>query len=190
MMKVRPTIIGLVLVLLGFAALLYGNRTYLRDVPKTVSDTFHVGMEVRNESFWSYDFRLEASTLVMGDCVVYSSLTNQSTDIAFLVLDRVNFGHWRQRQSGVQYVIKLPQAHAKFNFTFTTTRNDTYYFVFDNYYSSIKKTVSLNVRYQYVKIVKESHTDYAPTYAATILIALGAISLTYGLLKRPEIRWA
>jgi len=188
-LQAKPTIIGLALILLGFVASLYGGRTYLKDVPRTVSDTFQVGMEVRNASFWSYDFRFEPSTLVVGDGAVSSGVTGQPSDIAFLVLDSTNFEHWRQRQLDVQYIVKLPQVQAKFNFSFTTPRNNTYHFVFDNYYSAVKKSVSLSVRYQYTKISREPYTDYTATYAAVVSAAMGAIVLTYGLLKKPEIRW-
>lgn len=189
-LQAKPTIAGLVLILLGFVASLYGGRTYVRDVPRTVTDTFQVGRDVRNESFWSHDFRFEASTLVVGNGTVSSEVTGQPGSIDFLVLDNANFQSWRQRQPGVQYIVKLLQTEAKFNFNFTTPRNDTYYFVFDNYYSAVKKNVLLSVRYQYVKISREAFTDHSMTYAGLALAAIGTVALAYGLLKKTEIRWA
>ncbi len=186
----KPMIAGLVLILLGFVASLYGGRTYLREVPRTVSDTFQVGRDVKNESFWSHDFRFEALTLVVGNGAVSGEVTGQPSSIDFLVLDSVNFESWKQRRSGVQYIVKLLQAQEKFNFNFTTPRNDTYYFVFDNYYSSVKKNVMLSVRYQYVKIFREPFTDYSVTYAGLASAALGITLLGYGFVKKPEIRWA
>ncbi len=186
----KPTIAGLILILLGFIASLYGGQTYFKDVPRTVTDTFQVGRDVKNESFWSHDFRFEASTLVVGNGIVSSEVTGQPGSIDFLVLDSANFQSWRQRQPGVQYIVKLLQTQAKFNFSFTTPRNDTYHFVFDNYYSSVKKNVSLSVSYQYVKISREPFTDYTMTYVGLALAVVGTTALAYGLLKKPEIRWA
>lgn len=188
-LQAKPTIAGLALILLGFIASLYGGRTYLKDVPRTVTDTFQVGRDVKNESFWAHDFRFEASTLVVGNGTVSSEVTGQPGNIDFLVLDSANFQSWRQRQPGVQYTVKLLQTEAKFNFSFTTPRNDTYYFVFDNYYSAVKKNVLLIVRYQYVKISRELFTDYTVTYIGLALAVVGTTALAYGLLKKPEIRW-
>jgi len=189
-LQVKPTIAGLILILLGFIASLYGGRTYLKNVPRTVTDTFQVGRDVKNESFWAHDFRFEASTLVVGNGIVSSEATGQPGSIDFLVLDSGNFQSWRQRQTGVQYIVRLLQTEAKFNFSFTTPRNDTYYFVFDNYYSTVKKNVSLSIQYQYVKISREPFTDYTMTYVGLASTVLGTTALAYGLLKKPEIRWA
>jgi len=182
--------VGVVLILLGFATSLYGGRTYLRDVPRTVADTFQVGRDVKNGSFWAHDVRFEASTLVAGNGVVSSEIAGQASSIDFLVLDSANFENWRQRQPDVQYIVKMVQTQTKFNFSFATPRNDTYFFVFDNYYSAVKKNVLLNVRYQYVRIIKEPFTDYTATYVALVLAMVGTTALAYALLKKPEIRWA
>jgi len=189
-LQVKPVIAGAVLILLGFTASLYGGRTYLRDVPRTITDTFQVGRDVKNGSFWAHDVRFEASTLVVGNGAVSSEVAGQVGSIDFFVLDSANFENWRQRQPGVQYIVKLVQTQAKFNFSFATPRNDTYYFVFDNYYSAVKKNALLNVRYQYVKISGEPFTDYTATYVALVLAMAGTTALAYGLLKKPEIRWA
>ena len=189
-LQAKPMIAGVVLILLGFAMSLYGGRTYLRDVPRTIADTFQVGRDVKNGSFWAYDVRFEASTLVAGNGVVSSEIAGQASSIDFLVLDSANFENWRQRQPDVQYIVKMVQTQAKFNFSFATPRNDTYFFVFDNYYSAIKKSVLLSVRYQYVRIIKEPFTDYTATYVALVLAMVGTAALAYGLLKKPEIRWA
>jgi len=189
-LQAKPMTVGVVLILLGFATSLYGGRTYLRDVPRTVADTFQVGRDVKNGSFWAHDVRFEASTLVAGNGVVSSEIAGQASSIDFLVLDSANFENWRQRQPDVQYIVKMVQTQTKFNFSFATPRNDTYFFVFDNYYSAVKKNVLLNVRYQYVRIIKEPFTDYTATYVALVLAMVGTTALAYALLKKPEIRWA
>jgi len=145
---------------------------------------------VKNGSFWAHDVRFEASTLVAGNGVVSSEIAGQASSIDFLVLDSANFENWRQRQPDVQYIVKMVQTQTKFNFSFATPRNDTYFFVFDNYYSAVKKNVLLNVRYQYVRIIKEPFTDYTATCVALVLAMVGTTALAYALLKKPEIRWA
>jgi len=189
-LQARPLTVGLALILLGSTASLYGGRTYLKDVPRTISDTFQVGRDVRNGSFWAHDAQFESSTQVVGSGVISSTAKDADDSIDFLVLDRPNFESWRLRLPGVQYIVKLVKTKESFNFSFTTPRNDTYYFVFDNYYSTAKKSVLLNVRYQYTKIVKEPYTDYTISYVGSGLVVLGTVALAYGILKKPEIRWA
>jgi len=189
-LQAKPTIAGVILILLGFVASIYGSRTYLRDVPRTVTDTFHVGQDVRDDSYWSHPYHFEPSTVVVGNITVSDAATGQSSSINFFVLDRTNFESWRQRQPGVQYLVKMLQAQSSFNFSFTTPRNDTYHFVFDNYYSTARKNISLGVRYEYVKISREPYTDHTAAYGGVVLAVVGTTVLAYGLLKKPEIRWA
>jgi len=188
--RLKPTVAGVILVALGVVGGFYGRQTYLRDVSKTTTDSFQVSADVKETSYWQYGFRFETSTSVSGNGTVTSGVTGQSGEVSFLVMDRTNFENWKLRQPGVQFLVKIPQAPARFEFSFTTTKNETYYFVFDNYYSSVKQDASLVVRYQYVKIVKEPYVEYTYAYGGVGLAILGAIVLSYGLLKKPEIRWA
>jgi len=107
----------------------------------------------------------------------------------FFVLDGPNFEAWKQRQPDVQYLVKVTQAPSRFEFSFATPKNGTYFFVFENYYSTMKRGVSLSARYQYVKVIKEQYADYTFAYIGVGIALVGAIVLTYGLLKKPEIRW-
>lgn len=186
----KPAVVGLVIVILGVAGGFYGRQTYFKDVPKTIMDSFQVSVDVKETSYWSYGFRFEASTVVTGNGTATSGVTGQPGEVSFLVMDKTNFENWKQRQPGVQFLVKIPQAPARFEFSFTAPRNETYYFVFDNYYSSVKRDISLVVRYQYVKVIKEPYIDYTFAYGGAALAVLGSIMLTYGLLKKPEIRWA
>jgi hypothetical protein len=175
---------------LGILGAMYGNQIYLKEVPKTITDTFQVGADVKERDVWFHSFRFEASTLVTGNGTSSSVAYGKPNDIDFLVLDSVNFDGWKKRQPGVQYLIEIVQASTAFEFRFTTPKNDTYYFVFDNYRSTLKRDVSLAVRYQYVKMVKEAYADHTIAYAGVGMAICGTIALAYGLLKKPEIRWA
>jgi len=188
--RLKPTIAGLVLLIVGILGIQYGAQNYLKEVSKPVTDTFRVAMEVRELSFWSYGHRFETSTSVDGNGTISGGSYGQVTDINFFVMDGPNFENWKQRQPGVQYLAKMTQAPSRFEFSFATSKNGTYFFVFDNYYSTAKREVSLSARYQYVKIVKEAHTDYTFSYVGAGISVVGAIVLIYGLLKKPEIRWA
>jgi hypothetical protein len=190
LVRLRPTIAGLVLLIAGILGAQYGPQNYLKEVPKPFGDTFQVAMEVRELSFWSYSYRFEASTSVNGNGTISGGSYGQVPDINFFVLDGPNFEAWKQRQPAVQYLVKITQAQSRFEFSFATPKNGTYFFVFDNYYSTMKREVSLSARYQYVKIIKEQYTDYTFSYVGIGIALVGAIILTYGLLKKPEIRWA
>lgn len=181
---------GIILVALGVLGGFYGRQTYLRDVSKTITDSFQVSADVKETSYWSHSLRFEMSTAVSGNGTVTGGITGQTGDVSFLVMDRTNFENWKLRQPGVQFLVKITQAPARFEFSFTAPKNETYYFVFDNYYSSVKRDVSLAVRYQYVQIIKEPYVEYTYSYGGVALAILGAIVLAYGLLKKPEIRWA
>jgi hypothetical protein len=181
---------GVILTILGVLGAIYGTQTYLKDAPKTITDTFQIGSNVKERDIWSYSLRFDTSTLVIGNGTTSSVAFGKPNEIDFLVLDSVNFDGWKKRQLGVQYIVEIVEAPTAFDFHFTTPKNDTYYFVFDNYRSTVQRDVSLVVRYQYVKIVKEPHVDYTIAYAGSGLAVCGTIVLAYGLLKKPEIRWA
>jgi hypothetical protein len=188
--RIGPTVAGAILVLLGVLGTQYGTQTYFKDVPTNIVDTFQVGVDVKERDFWFHSFRFEGATIVAGNGTASIVDYGKSNDMNFLVLDSMNFEGWKRRQPGVKYLVEIGQAPTRFDFSFTTAKNDTYYFVFDNYYSTVRREVSLAVRYQYVKITKELRTDYTLAYGAAGLAIVGAIVLTYGVLKKPEIRWA
>lgn len=190
--KVRtgPAVAGVIFTILGLLGAIYGTQTYFKEVPKTITDTFQIGTGVKERDIWSHNFKFDTSTLVIGNGTTSSPAFGKPNEIDFLVLDSGNFDGWKKRQPSVQYLVEIVEAPTAFDFRFTTPKNDTYYFVFDNYRSTVQRDVSLAIRYQYVKTVKEPHVDYTIAYAGVGLGVCGAIVLAYGLLKKPEIRWA
>lgn len=182
---------GIVVLVAGILLALYGGQVVIRDVYTTRTDEVaNLSVEIGESSYWSLDRRIQRPSTVTGKAVVTASATGEPSDVNLFVLDSLNFEKWRQRQPGVSYIVKMPEARDKFAFNFTVLRNDTYHFVFDNYYSSVKKTVAVQILNTYGVVEKQPVVDPTLNYAGLAIIGLGGVITTYGLVMRPELVWS
>lgn len=131
-------------------------------------------------------YSLPATVSVFGSIDVAQAPTNQSGDIRFMVFDAENYQRWSSGGSSDFLFSAEKQGHL--NFTFRTDKSGVYHFVFDNRASLYKKYVILTVAYNEVSI---SHVpDPRTPYIGWALLAVGAILLAYGLVRKPPIPWA
>jgi len=189
-MRAGPFFGGVVIVALGLLLLFLGTQMLTIDVPKTETktlfdrSTFTVGDSV----YRSADLTANLTVSCSGDVRIPSG--NESGDIDFYVMDKANFQKWKTGdRSAVSLVQRLRVE--KIDASFTTPRVDTYYFVFDNSYSTLfKKEVSFSASYQYIVIHHETVEDRTFNSYGYPLIVVGAIFVIYGLVRKAEPRWA
>jgi hypothetical protein len=112
--------------------------------------------------------------------------TNKSGDISFLVFDDENYQRW---STGAQAnSVYSGQKQGQFNYTFTTAASGVHHFVFDNRASLYKKYVVFSLAYN--EIVTSQVPDPRTQYVAWAMIAIGAILLVIGIIKKPPVRWS
>ena len=190
-MRAKPAFGGIAILVAGIMLAVYGAQTVVRDVPATRTDPIaNLTVEIQDNSYWSFDSRITRPSYVAGKASVMSSQTGLPSDINFFVLDSTNFEKWKQRQPGVDYISKFIEVADRFSFNLTTLKNDTYHFVFDNYYSTVKKTVGLQVTSTYDVIEKKAVVDYTFSYVGIAVAAVGIVVAVYGIAMPPEIVWS
>ena len=190
-MRAGAAVLGLVVLTAGLILLVYGGQTVIKDVYTVrTDDLVSITVEIDDNSYWAVDRRISRPSTVNGRGTVTTSLTRQPSDISFLVLDSANFEKWRQRQPGVYYVMKMIQVEDRFTFNFTVTRNDTYHFVFDNYYSTAKKSAGIQITNTYGIVEKQAVIDRTLNYAGIGVTGIGAAVTIYGLAMQAEMVWS
>ncbi len=190
-LRARPAILGIAVLTAGILLVLFGGQTIIKDVYTIrTEELVNITVEVDDNSYWSVDRRISRTSTVVGKGTVTASLTRAPSDISFFVLDSTNFEKWRQRQSGGYYMVKMIQVEDKFTFNFSVSRNDTYHFVFDNYYSTVKKSVGIQVSNSYGTIEKQAVLDRTLNYAGIAVVGLGAVLAIYGFAMPPELVWS
>ena len=131
-------------------------------------------------------YTLPASVTVFGSVSVVQAPTNQSGDIRFLVFDDENYQKWNT--GGQANFAYSTEKQGQFNYTFTSTANMVYHFVFDNRASLYKKYVVFSLAYN--DVVTSQVPDPRTQYVAYAMIALGALLLILGLSMKPKPRWS
>jgi hypothetical protein len=131
-------------------------------------------------------YSLPASVSTSGSVGVTQAPTNASGDIHFMIFDADNYQKWTAGSQSSS--LFSAQRLGTFNYTFTTTNNGIYHFVFDNRASLYKKYVVLSVNY--AEVVVSHMPDPRIPYLGLALIVGGAIILVFGLLRKPHIPWA
>jgi len=131
-------------------------------------------------------YTLPGGVSVFGTLDVAQAGTNQSSSIPFLVLDTQNYQLWSTGQQS-NNLFSSDQQNAS-NFTFSTPSSGVYHFVFDNRASLYKKLVTLSVSYNEVSV--STKPDPRVPYVGWGLAAFGLVLLAYGLLRKPQVRWA
>jgi hypothetical protein len=131
-------------------------------------------------------YSIPGSVAVFGTVDVAEAVTNQSSDIQFMVLDAQNYQLWATGQQPNYVFSSDQQGHS--NFTFNTSSPGVYHFVFDNKASFYKKFVTLSVGYNQISI--SNQPDPRVPYVAWGVLTAGLVVLVYGLAKRPLVSWA
>lgn len=190
-LRAKPAFGGIAILVAGIMLAVYGAQTVVRDVPATRTEPLaSLTVEVQDNSYWSLDCRITHPSYVVGKASVAASETGLPSDINFFVLDSMNFERWKQRQPGVNYISKFMEVADRFSFNLTTLKNDTYHFVFDNYYSAVKKTVGLQVTSTYDVIEKKAVVDYTVSYLGMAVAGVGVVVAVYGIAMPPELVWS
>ena len=190
-MRTGTAILGLIVLAAGLILVAYGGQTVIKDVYTVrTDDLVSITVEIDDNSYWAVDRRISRPSTVNGKGTVTTSVGRQPSDISFLVLDSANFEKWRQRQPGVYYVMKMIQVEDRFTFNFTVTRNDTYHFVFDNYYSTVKKSAGIQITNTYGIVEKQAVVDRTFNYAGIGVAGIGAAVTIYGLARAEELVWS
>ena len=131
-------------------------------------------------------YSLPASVSAFGSLDVAQAPTNQSSDIQFKVFDADNYQKWASGQQSNSLFAKDAQGQS--NFTFSTTNNGLYYFVFDNTASLYKKYVAFSLSYNEVSTSQQP--DPRIPYVGWGLLAAGLFVLAIGLIKKAPIPWS
>jgi len=131
-------------------------------------------------------YSLPANVMVFGTVKVTEAPTNQSSDIRFLIFDDANYQKWYS--GGQANFMYSTEKQGQFNYTFTSTANVVYHFVFDNRASLYKKYVVFSLAYN--DVVTSQVPDPRIQYLAYAMVGLGAVLLIVGLLKKPKPRWS
>ena len=131
-------------------------------------------------------YSLPANVMVFGTVKVTQAPSNQSGDIRFLIFDDANYQKWTT--GGQANFAYSTEKQGQFNYTFTSTANVVYHFVFDNRASLYKKYVVFSLAYN--DVVTSQVPDPRIQYLAYAMIGLGAVLVIIGLLMKPKPRWS
>ena len=130
-------------------------------------------------------YSIPTAVTVLGIVKITQAPTNQTGDARFLVLDEVNFQKWNV--GGQADSAYSSEKQGQFNFTFTTSKNGIYHFIFDNRASFYKKYVVFSLAYN--EVVRNQVPDTRVQYVAWAMLIGGTLLLFVGLVRKPPIRW-
>jgi len=131
-------------------------------------------------------YSLPGGVSAFGSLNVTQLPTNQLGDINFTILDAGNYQKWSSGQQSNSLLSKDEQGQS--TFTFTTTTNGPYYFVFDDRASPYKKAVAFSLSYN--ELSTSYVTDPRVPYIGWGFVAAGLIVLAIGLIRKPPVTWA
>jgi len=112
--------------------------------------------------------------------------SGSSGDINFYVMNDSNFLKWRHREKA-DYI--LTSSGTEFKFGFVVNYTDTYHFIFDNTFPSVKKSVNFEAKYSRTLMMPEQRENRTLNYIGVVAAAAGALICVYGLRKEPIIPW-
>jgi len=185
-MLFKTTMVGLALLMIGVLLLTFAGQ-YITMTVQNVQRTdvephaeFLVGdMEQRS-------YTLPAGVTVFGTVMATQAPSNQSGDIRFIVFDDQNYQKWST--GGQANSVYLTEKQGQFNYTFISTANVLYHFVFDNRASLYKKYIVFSLAYN--DTVTNQVPDPRTQYVSYAMIVLGALLLVVGLGMKPKPRWS
>ncbi len=189
-MRAGPFFGGIVIIALGLLLLLFGTQIITIDVPHTETKTLFDTSTLTVGDTYQKSAELAANLTVRCSGSVKIPSSNESGDISFYVMDRGNFEKWHAGDRTVDFMVQKPTI-SKIDVSFITAHADTYYFVFDNTYSPLfKKEVTFTASFEYTTIQHETREDRTLNNYGYPIAIVGAILMIYGLIRKPEVRWA
>jgi len=186
MVLLRPTLIGVVLLILGTMSVTVLGQYVTMEVQQTQRRDVEPHAELLVGDVAQRTYNLPSSVLVFGTIVATQAPSNESGDIHFTVLDNENYQKWSAggQADGLFSAVNQGQ----FNYTFTTSKSGLYHFIFDNRASLYKKYVILTVAYDEVLTSRVPDTRVVPI--GWTLIVVGGLVLIYGLVRKAPIPWS
>ncbi|HUO41910.1 MAG TPA: hypothetical protein VMU35_02965 [Methylomirabilota bacterium] len=185
-MLFKTTISGVAALVIGIVLLTFAGQYITMTVQNVQRTDIEPHAEFLVGDVEQRSYSLPANVMVFGTVKVTQAPTNQSGDIRFIVFDDENYQKWNAGgQANFAYSM---EKQGDFNYTFTSTGNVVYHFVFDNRASLYKKYVIFSLAYN--DIVTSQVPDPRVQYVAYVLIGAGALLLVIGLMKKPSPRWS
>ena len=185
-MLFKTTMTGVAALVIGILLLTFAGQY----ITMTVQNVQRTDVEPHTEflvgDVEQRSYTLPAGVMVFGTVKVTEAPTNQSGDIRFIVFDDQNYQKWGA--GGQANFAYSTEKQGQFNYTFTSTANMVYHFVFDNRASLYKKYVTFSLAYN--DVVTSQVPDPRTQYVAYAMIALGALLLVIGLSMKPKPRWS
>jgi len=185
-MLFKTTMTGIAALVIGILLLTFAGQYITMTVQNVQRTDVEPHAEFLVGDVQQRSYTLPASVTVFGTVNVAQAPTNQSGDIRFLVFDDENYQKWST--GGQANFAYSTEKQGQFNYTFTSTANMVYHFVFDNRASLYKKYVVFSLAYN--DIVTSQVPDPRTRYVAYAMIALGALLLIMGLSMKPKPRWS
>jgi len=189
-MRAIPTFAGAAILVIGLLMMNLGAYKYTVEVPRT--ETRIIFNEIRLSPIGDYavkDVDLRQGYLVNLQGSVALPGSNSSGIINLYVMNNNEYQRWRNGEKNIDYVLSLERIE-RFNETFVSAQNGTLYILFDNTIDpKYKKEVTLSAKYSFETMVPESREEKILTQAGYPLAILGVISLVYGLVRKPVVRW-
>jgi len=189
-MRAPPTFGGIALVVIGLLMINFGAYTYTVEVPKTETRlVFEKTKLTPIGDFAVKEIELQEGWVVNLDGKVGIPDSSSKGEIDLYVMNENEYQKWKVGEKNVNYVVRRERIE-EFNETFVSTENGTFYILLDNRPDpKYKKEVTLSARYTFETKVPETREERILTQAGYPLVALGAVSLIYGLVRKPVVRW-
>ncbi|MGD0423204.1 MAG: hypothetical protein ABSA92_07065 [Candidatus Bathyarchaeia archaeon] len=185
-MLFKTTMTGVAVLVIGILLLTFAGQYITMTVQNVQRTDIEPHAEFLVGDMEQRSYTLPAAVTVFGTVKATQAPTNQSGDIRFLVFDDQNYQKW---STGVQAnFVYSTDREGQFNYTFTSTANVLYHFVFDNRASLYKKYVVFSLAYD--DTVSSQVPDPRTQYIAYAMIVLGALLLVVGLAVKPKPRWS
>ncbi|MEM2228219.1 MAG: hypothetical protein QXR82_05405 [Candidatus Bathyarchaeia archaeon] len=187
-MRVKPTFLGLAILLLGILLISLSFKTYMIEVKKIKKEPL-----IEKSKFIVGDVKVLQRYLTSGYLIVcygkvYLPETGNLSDVNFYIMDEENYEKWFKGKNAESIIEK--KKVTILNVSVPIIRNDTYYFIFDNTYAELyKKEVEFEAYKQYEVIEMEPARIKTLNNLGLPLVFIGFIIMIYGILKKPEVTW-
>lgn len=189
-MRGAPTFGGLAILVVGLLMINFGAYTYTIEVPRIETRPILSGERLSQiGDFVSKEIDLRNTWIVNLEGKVGIPGSNGSGAIDLYVMNSREYQRWRNGEKNSEYLVKRERVES-FNETFVPTENGTYYVTFDNRFDpKYKKEVTFTARYTFETRVRETRQEDILTRIGYPLAVLGVISLIYGLVRKPDVKW-
>ncbi len=185
-MLLKTSIAGILAVMVSLAFMFPLSNALTVDVPRVVIGDLIPATKALVGDAYEKSTSIEKGAKVTGTVQVRVAGGDSAGEIVFMVLDGSNHTRWLAGES-FRALYKNTGSDL-FDFFFTVERSGAHYFVFDNRASLYKKEVSFAAKYEQTVLSKEP--DSRVRYFAYALLVAGIPVLGYGLIRRPQVRWA